>query len=249
MNLSNIVIILDHPDEPRNIGAACRAMANNDIKTLRIVGKKDDYTVAALEHIKVLAIHASYIFDNVEFFDSINDATKDCCFSAGTTRRFGKKRGKLLLPEEFAKMASETTDSEQSNQIAKTKEFKYSVETPTTNFYKFSGEDISELNQCIKFTDPQPTNAGETLPNTIPDTDKNGDDVINKSADLHNNSKFISARIDLTLYKSDASICHHIEFKAHNPAYKDIAKDILKLFWEPTCNGDTHYFFAYRRII
>ena len=133
--------------------------------------------------------------------------------------------------------------------LSKTKEFKYSVETPTTNFYKFSGEDISELNQCIKFTDPQPTNAGETLPNTIPDTDKNGDDVINKSADLHNNSKFISARIDLTLYKSDASICHHIEFKAHNPAYKDIAKDILKLFWEPTCNGDTHYFFAYRRII
>lgn len=111
MNLSNIVIILDHPDEPRNIGAACRAMANNDIKILRIVGKKDDYEQAALEHIKVLAIHAGYIFDNVQFFDSINDATKDCCFSAGTTRRFGKKRGKLLLPEEFAKMASETTDS------------------------------------------------------------------------------------------------------------------------------------------
>ena len=48
MNLSNVVIILDHPDEPRNIGAACRAMANNDIKTLRIVGKKDDYEAAAL---------------------------------------------------------------------------------------------------------------------------------------------------------------------------------------------------------
>ena len=84
MNLSNVVIILDHPDEPRNIGAACRAMANNDIKTLRIVGKKDDYEDAALEHIKVLAIHAGYIFDNVEFFDSIKDATKDCSISAAT---------------------------------------------------------------------------------------------------------------------------------------------------------------------
>ena len=43
MNLSNIVIVLDHPDESRNIGAACRAMANNDISDLRIVGNKEDY--------------------------------------------------------------------------------------------------------------------------------------------------------------------------------------------------------------
>ena len=39
MNLKNIVIILDHPDESRNIGAVCRAMANNDIKELRIESK------------------------------------------------------------------------------------------------------------------------------------------------------------------------------------------------------------------
>ena len=45
MNLSKISIVLDHPDEPRNIGAACRAMANSDIKDLRIVGKKEDYDV------------------------------------------------------------------------------------------------------------------------------------------------------------------------------------------------------------
>lgn len=115
MNLSNVVIILDHPDEPRNIGAACRAMANNDIKTLRIVGKKSDYGEAALEHIRVLAIHAGYIFENVKFYNSIKAATKDCSISAGTTRRFGKKRGKLLLPEEFAKMASEITESVQKN--------------------------------------------------------------------------------------------------------------------------------------
>ena len=45
MKLSNIVIVLDHPDESRNIGAACRAMANNDICDLRIVGKKEDYDI------------------------------------------------------------------------------------------------------------------------------------------------------------------------------------------------------------
>ena len=106
MNLNNIVIVLDHPDESRNIGAACRAMANNDISELRIVGNKADYDI---EHIHVLAIHAGEIFDNAEFFTSITEATKDCAICAGTTRRRGKKRGKLLLPEEFADMVDGIT--------------------------------------------------------------------------------------------------------------------------------------------
>ena len=106
MNLSKIVIVLDHPDESRNIGAACRAMANNDISQLRIVGKKEDYDI---EHIHVLAIHAGPIFDKAHFYDSITEATADCSICAGTTRRRGKKRGKLLLPEEFADMADEIT--------------------------------------------------------------------------------------------------------------------------------------------
>ena len=107
MNLSNIVIVLDHPDESRNIGAACRAMANNDISDLRIVGNKAYYDI---EHIHVLAIHAGAIFDNARFYNSITEATADCAICAGTTRRRGKKRGKLLLPEEFADMADDMTE-------------------------------------------------------------------------------------------------------------------------------------------
>ena len=107
MNLKNIVIVLDHPDESRNIGAACRAMANNDIKELRIVGNKSDYDI---EHIHVLAIHAGPIFDSARFFNSIKEATADCTVCAGTTRRSGKKRGKLLLPEEFANQMSSVTE-------------------------------------------------------------------------------------------------------------------------------------------
>lgn len=106
MNLNNIVIVLDNPDESRNIGAACRAMANNDISDLRIVGKPEDYDI---EHIHVLAIHAGTIFDNAHFYSSIKQATADCAISAGTTRRRGKKRGKLLLPEEFAEMVDKIT--------------------------------------------------------------------------------------------------------------------------------------------
>lgn len=107
MNLNNIIIVLDHPDESRNIGAACRAMANNDISDLRIVGNKADYDI---EHIHVLAIHAGGIFDNAHFYNSITEATADCSICAGTTRRRGKKRGKLLLPEEFAEMADDITE-------------------------------------------------------------------------------------------------------------------------------------------
>lgn len=110
MDLNKVYIILDHPDECRNIGAACRAMANNDITHLRIVGNKDDYDI---EKIHVLAIHAAYIYDNAEFYDSITDATKDCAIAAGTTRRRGQNRkGKLLLPEEFAETAGKITGAD-----------------------------------------------------------------------------------------------------------------------------------------
>ena len=112
MNLNNIVIVLDHPDESRNIGAACRAMANNDISDLRIVGKKENYDI---EHIHVLAIHAGPIFDKAHFYNSITEATADCSICAGTTRRRGKKRGKLLLPEEFAEMADDITGAPTSS--------------------------------------------------------------------------------------------------------------------------------------
>lgn len=109
MDLNKVYIILDHPDECRNIGAACRAMANNDIKHLRIVGKKEDYDI---EKIHVLAIHAAYIYDSAEFFSSIKEATKDCTLAAGTTRRRGQNRKeKLFLPEEFAQLAEKITGS------------------------------------------------------------------------------------------------------------------------------------------
>lgn len=104
MNLQKIVIVLVHPDESRNVGAVCRAMANNGISSLRIVGKREDFDD---ERVRILAIHAANIWENATFYESVTAATADCVFAAGTTRRRGKKRkGKLLLPEEFAELAS-----------------------------------------------------------------------------------------------------------------------------------------------
>jgi len=102
MKLLNVVVILSRPEESRNVGSVCRAMANNGLKTLRIVGKRQDFDD---ERVRILAIHACEIWENAGFFDSITEASRDCSVVAGTTRRRGKKRGKLLLPEEFADTA------------------------------------------------------------------------------------------------------------------------------------------------
>ena len=110
MNLQNIVIVLSHPEESRNVGAVCRAMANNSIKELRIVGSRESIDDS---RVRILAIHASPIWDKATFYESITKATKDCVCAAGTTRRRGKKRkGKLYLPEEVAEIASGATDND-----------------------------------------------------------------------------------------------------------------------------------------
>ncbi len=116
MKLDNIVIVLDRPEESRNVGAVCRAMANNGLHTLRIVGKKEDFDE---ERVRILAIHAVNIWENARFFSSITEAVSDCVMAAGTTRRRGKKRmGKLLLPEEFTEQASLITESGDGGKVA-----------------------------------------------------------------------------------------------------------------------------------
>ena len=110
MDLGKICIVLVRPEESRNIGAACRSLANNDIADLRIVGKKSDYDDAA---VRTLALHASDIWESARFFSSITEATADCTLSAGTTRRRGKNRkGKLLFPEEFAGKAADICNAQ-----------------------------------------------------------------------------------------------------------------------------------------
>ncbi|MBR5867169.1 MAG: RNA methyltransferase [Spirochaetaceae bacterium] len=105
MFLSKIRIVLCRPEESRNIGSVCRAMANCGMDCLRIVGRREDYDD---EKVRVLAIHAASIWENAEFYDSITEATADCVIAAGTTRRPGKKRkSKLLLPEELAELVSQ----------------------------------------------------------------------------------------------------------------------------------------------
>lgn len=100
MNISDFCIVLVHPEESRNIGSVCRAMANMGISDLRIVGKREDYKD---RQVRILAIHAASFWDNAKFFSSVTEAVADCAMAAGTTRRRGKRRKDwLVTPEEFA---------------------------------------------------------------------------------------------------------------------------------------------------
>ncbi len=118
MHLSQAIIVLCRPDESRNIGSTCRSMLTMDINRLRIVGKRQDYDT---NQVNTLALHAKGIWDNAEFFETLEDATNDCVIVAGTTRRRGKKRkNALLLPEEFVKRILNIPDSknEKEGQVA-----------------------------------------------------------------------------------------------------------------------------------
>lgn len=208
MNLSNIVIILDRPEESRNVGAVCRAMANNDIKTLRIVGKKSDYDD---ERVRILAIHAAYIWENAEFFDSITEAAKDCVIAAGTTRRRGKKRGKLLLPEEFAQKASKITEDGNSK-----------VAVVFGN--ERTGLEESELDEC-------------TMGVTIPSSDDFGSLNLSHavqiiSYELFRSSKQISkGSVAVDLERLDKTVCEIAEDLQKIGFFKVTGKDDMKRFW------------------
>lgn len=104
MKLSQVIIVLCKPDESRNIGSVCRSMLNMGVTRLRIVGAKSVYNE---EQVKILAVHATDVWEQAVFFDTLDEAIADCVIVAGTTRRRGKKRkNALLLPEEFANHVS-----------------------------------------------------------------------------------------------------------------------------------------------
>lgn len=106
-----VTVILCRPEISRNIGAVCRAMANNDCTDLRIVGDRWDYDE---QEILRLAIHAGDIWKKTRFFEpsvvGLEQAISDCGIIAGTTRRMGEKRKSWgMTPEQFAEFAHSST--------------------------------------------------------------------------------------------------------------------------------------------
>lgn len=100
-NLENICVVLVEPRGPRNIGSVCRAMKNFGLRDLRLVNPKTDHLV---HEARQMAVKATDLLENAKNFNTLQDALHDCMTAFGTTRRFGKYREDMLLPDEAAEM-------------------------------------------------------------------------------------------------------------------------------------------------
>lgn len=94
----NVRIVLVRPRDPRNVGAACRAMKCMGISSLAIVpdGIIDPTQARTLAH------YASDVLEGARIYADVRSAVEDAVLIAGTTRRRGKNRKYFsLFPEQL----------------------------------------------------------------------------------------------------------------------------------------------------
>jgi tRNA (cytidine32/uridine32-2'-O)-methyltransferase len=97
--LDNIVVVLSHTTEPRNIGAAARALKTMGLRRLRLVNSGDPRGAEAL----AMAHGAEDLLAAAEIHPDIRSAVADAQVTAGTTsRRRQLRKSALLPPEELA---------------------------------------------------------------------------------------------------------------------------------------------------
>lgn len=101
-NLENICVVLVEPQGPLNIGSVCRAMKNFGLRDLRLVNPQTKHLVHGARQ---MAVKATDILEEARIYSSLGDALHDCTAAFGTTRRFGKYREDMLLPDAAAEVA------------------------------------------------------------------------------------------------------------------------------------------------
>ena len=96
---SDVRIVLVRPRDPRNVGAACRAMKSMGITSLGIVPE----AIIDPTQARTLAHHARDVLENATIYPRLADAVRDAVLVAGTTRRRGRNRKYFsLFPEQLA---------------------------------------------------------------------------------------------------------------------------------------------------
>ncbi len=96
---TDVRIVLVRPRDPRNVGAACRAMKSMGITSLSIV---PDALIDPTQA-RTLAHHAKDVLERATICPRLSDAVKDAVLVAGTTRRRGKNRKYFsIFPEQLA---------------------------------------------------------------------------------------------------------------------------------------------------
>ncbi len=102
---AEVRIVLVRPRDPRNVGAACRAMKSMGLRRLSLV--LDDLLDPL--QARVLAHYAADVLDDALVFTDLRDAIGDAVLVAGTTRRRGKNRKYFsVFPEQLAERIAST---------------------------------------------------------------------------------------------------------------------------------------------
>lgn len=111
-NLENIVIVLNEPHYPENIGAAARAAKNMGIGRLVVVNPLD----CDLTRVLKMATHAAEdVVLNMDVYTSLPDALAPFQYIVGTTARTGWGRQTVRNPR---KLAAELIPVSQNNRVA-----------------------------------------------------------------------------------------------------------------------------------
>ena len=108
----NISIVLYKPKYAGNIGSVARAAKNMGISNIIVVGKAD----YDREEMQQRSTHlAADVLDQIQYFESIDEALGSFNYIVGTTARLGKARGPFIAPRAVAK---DIADISQKNKVA-----------------------------------------------------------------------------------------------------------------------------------
>ena len=95
----DFAIILVRPRGARNVGAIARVMSHFGVSDLRLVSPQCD--VKSVEA-RSMAMNAQPLLAGAEHFASLREASHDCGWLVGTSRRLGRKRQPTMRPREDA---------------------------------------------------------------------------------------------------------------------------------------------------
>jgi tRNA/rRNA methyltransferase len=99
LTLAGPVVILVEPQLGENIGMAARAMGNFGLTRLRIVNPRDGWPNV---HARRAASGADHILDEVELFETVEQAVADCTLLFATTARAHDQAKPVVAPEAAA---------------------------------------------------------------------------------------------------------------------------------------------------
>src|SRR6202045_1978689 len=96
VDLVGPIVILVEPQLGENIGMAARAMGNFALTRLRIVKPRDGWPNISAQR---AASGADHILDQVELFDTVEQAVADCTLLFATTARAHDQAKPVVAPE------------------------------------------------------------------------------------------------------------------------------------------------------